>query len=118
LLPVLLGPGWAESGEFLAALAIGAATGLVVSPLSIVFVLYQRALMNVALDVGRIVVVGGLGVIAWLSGTGAVAAVILMSCGMGTVYIAIWLLGLRTASSRARIRSKVRGKEGIDDQGA
>lgn len=102
LLPVVLGPGWADSGEYVAALAVAAATGLVVSPLSVVFILYEHALVNVTLDIGRILLVAGLGTAAWGMGFGPVGAVLLMSLGMAVVYVAIWSLGLRTASPRWR----------------
>jgi O-antigen/teichoic acid export membrane protein len=105
LLPIVLGSQWSESGRYLAALAVTAATGLVVSPVSVVFVLYERALLNILLDTGRIVVVGGLGLVAWRLGLSPVRTVSIMSFGMAFVYIAIWLLGLRTSSGAPASRS-------------
>jgi len=102
LLPIVLGPQWSESGQYLAALAVGASLGLVVSPVSVVFVLYERALINVLLDAFRIVLVAGLGAVAWTAGFGPVGAVLLMSIGMGIVYVVMWFAGLRMVSPRGR----------------
>lgn len=98
LLPIVLGSEWSASGQYLASLAIAAATGLIASPVSVVFVLYERALVNVLLDISRVVLVAGLAAAAWAMGVGPVGAVFTMSLGMAVVYVAIWLLGLSTVT--------------------
>lgn len=102
LLPIVLGPEWSDSGQYLAALAVGASAGLIVSPVSVVFVLYERATANVLLDLARIVLVGGMGAIAWSFGPGPVGTVFLMSMAMAVVYLAIWWMGLRVVSQQGR----------------
>lgn len=98
ILPWVLGPEWSESGAFSSAFAAAASAGLIVSPLTVVFDLYERALLSFMLDLGRVVLVGCLGAAAWKSGQGPAAAVAIMSLGMAAVYAAIWLLALRTVS--------------------
>ena len=97
-LPVILGPEWTSSGAYAAALAVAVVGGLVASPLSVVFVLYERSVMNVGLDVSRVVVIVVLGMAVWSLGYGPVAAVLAMSIGMGVIYAATWFMGLRVVS--------------------
>lgn len=100
LLPWVLGPQWESAGQFAAALGISAGTGLVVSPLSVVLLLYQRSAVNLLLDVGRVALVAVVGVAAWASGLGPVAAVLGMSVSMGIVYTVTWVVGLQVVSDR------------------
>lgn len=98
LLPVVLGSEWQSSGEFAAALAVGAGLGLMVSPLTVVFLLYERSLVNLGLDIFRVVLVVAAGVAAWRLGHGPVVAVFVMSAAMGIVYVTTWIIGLWVVS--------------------
>ncbi len=100
LLPVILGAGWDQSGQYAAATAIMVATGLVASPLSVVFAIYRKSLMNLALDAARVILVLALGYGAWALGSGPVGAVWAMSAGLAVIYLGTWLLGLRVVSQR------------------
>ena len=100
LLPIVLGPGWLLSGSFSLALASSVATGLVVSPLTIVLLIYQRTVLTPAIDLLRVVVVTGVGLGAWAAGFNSVMAVLLMSIGLTCIYVITWFLGLRIVSSR------------------
>lgn len=98
LLPMILGPGWQLSGEFAAALALGVGSGLVVSPLTVVFLLFERSALNLGLDIGRVALVGASGIVSWKLGHGPVASVLAMSAAMFIVYSVTWLLGLGVVS--------------------
>lgn len=100
LLPWVLGSNWESAGQFAAALGIAAGSGLVVSPLTVVFSLYERSVLNLVLDVLRVVLVGASGFSAYAMGHGPVASVFAMSVAMGVVYATTWLAGLRVASGR------------------
>jgi O-antigen/teichoic acid export membrane protein len=100
LLPIVLGPGWLLSGSFSLALASSVATGLVVSPLTIVLLIYQRTVLTPVVDLLRVVVVTGVGLGAWAAGFNSVMAVLLMSIGLTCIYVITWFLGLRIVSSR------------------
>jgi O-antigen/teichoic acid export membrane protein len=97
-LPVLLGQEWQSSGEYAAALAIGAGLGLVVSPLTVVLLLYERSRLNFGLDILRVVVVGASGIATWSAGYSSVVCVFAMSAAMGLVYLVTWAMGLRIVS--------------------
>lgn len=112
LLPIVLGPQWSESGQYVTALAIAPAVGLIVSPLTVVFLLYERTVVNFLLDIGRVVLVAGLGAAAWRIGYGPIGTVFLMSWGMAVVYVATWLLGLRTVSPPGSDKSATPRTEG------
>lgn len=101
VLPRLLGPGWDSSGAFSAALALSVASGLLASPLSVVFFIYERSLLNIAIDLSRILLVGGTGLVAWRGGYSPVAAVFAMSVGLTLIYAITWGAGLRVVSERA-----------------
>lgn len=111
-LPLILGDAWGSSGEFAAALAISAATGLIAAPLSVVFVLYEKSLVNISLDVARVVLVSVLGFTAWGLGYSAVAAVLAMSSAMAVIYAATWAGGLRVVSPAAQHDSCMKSEEG------
>lgn len=105
LLPVLLGGEWEQSGEYAAASALMVATGLVAAPLSVVFAIYRRSLLNLSLDVARVVLVFVLGYSAWALGLSSVAAVWAMSFGLAAIFTAIWMLGLKVVSPHATTRT-------------
>lgn len=98
LLPVILGPGWATSGQFAAALAPSVSLGLIVSPLTVVTTLYERPVLNLLLDCGRVAMVACAGWLAWWLGLGAVADVLAMSVAMAAVYILTWFICLSIVS--------------------
>lgn len=101
LLPMILGPGWAEAGEFSRSLSLSIATGLVASPLSVVFVVYQRALANILIDLTRFSLVGLLGLSGWAAGLPANTVIFMMALGLTSIYLVTWGVGLRIVSPAA-----------------
>jgi O-antigen/teichoic acid export membrane protein len=100
-LPALLGPGWASSGLYAAALAPSVGLGILVSPLTVVLPVYGRSRLQLVLDGLRLLLVCGLGFIGWQTGLGPLALVLAMSLGLAAVYAATWLAGLATVSTRS-----------------
>lgn len=101
--PRVFGPDWATLPQYVEALAVSAASGLAVSPLTSVLGLYQRGLPNLLLDISRIVMVGFVGFIAWRSGASSPSIVLAMSISMAAVYVATWLTVLHISGGRSRI---------------
>ena len=99
VLPRLLGPGWAESGLFAAALAPSVGLSVLVSPLTMVLPLYGKAVTQFGLDAARLVLVCVSGAVAWWGGIGPLGAVLAMSLCLSLVYVVTWLLGLRIVSA-------------------
>lgn len=96
--PLILGSAWPDVGSYVAAVAYSSAAGLLVAPLSVVLIIYERAALNFTLDLGRVVLVFGAGVAAWAAGDGPVEAVLAMAIAMALVYGVTWLVGLRVVS--------------------
>lgn len=95
VLPVILGGAWDSAGDYAAAMSLGVAGGLIASPLSVVFALYERARLNVTLDISRLLLMGTLGLMTTIMDYGPVTVVLAMSTGMFAVYAATWTLGLK-----------------------
>jgi O-antigen/teichoic acid export membrane protein len=98
LLPIVLGSDWQLAGQFAAALSIAASLGLVVSPLTVVLLLYERSALNVGLDLLRVLVVAASGIALWRLGYPPVLCVFAMAATIGIVYIITWAVCLRIVS--------------------
>lgn len=91
----LLGERWREVGEMIRAAAPAAAIGLLASPLSFVFVAFQRMGVSIFLDTSRVLM---LVMAAWLAHTtdqSAVTTVLWMSLAQAGNYALTWILSLR-----------------------
>lgn len=97
--PWLLGQQWAQSGAYAQAIGVWVGVGFIVSPLSQVYSVYQRAGLNLALDIFRVAIVGGAGLISWLLSFTAIQTLWTMTAGMLVTYALTWLLGLHIVSS-------------------
>jgi len=73
-----------------------------VSPLSRVFVIYQKGLANIVLDVSRIVFVAGSGYLSVAGGASALTTVWLMFAGQAANYCLTWVVGLWLTRSEDR----------------
>ncbi|MEH0822322.1 lipopolysaccharide biosynthesis protein [Micromonospora sp. CPCC 205714] len=100
---LLFGPQWADSGAYGQALAIGAAAQLVASPLSQTLVVFGRQKLQLAWDVGRVVVVVGAVAGVWLLGGSALAAVWAFGIAAAVAYLVCWLLSLTTVRAQGRV---------------
>ena len=99
VLPVVLGSSWVEVGQFSQALAISVASGFVVSPLSVVFIVYRRALLNLGLDVLRVALNGLAAIAATVTHQPAVMTVLMMAAAQAATYALTWLCGLSVTSA-------------------
>lgn len=102
LVPAVLGDRWEVAGTLAAYIAISACAGLVASPLSYVFIAYDRVVLGGALVVARLVVVGGLGAFSVSVGWSVGASVLAMSVGQAAHYVVTWAFGARVVRTSAR----------------
>lgn len=102
LFVVVLGDQWALAGEFAQLISVSVGLGFVASPLSFVFVAYQRTRESVLVDVSRIILVVASGVAAARAGYGAHVVVGVMYAGQVVNYAITWLVGLRIVSGPLR----------------
>jgi O-antigen/teichoic acid export membrane protein len=86
LFSVILGDQWRESGAYGQALAAGLALQLIASPLSQTLIVYERTLLQLGWDAGRVV---------------AVVSAILVAAAWGSPRTTVWAFGLVTASAYA-----------------
>lgn len=99
LLPWILGDEWIQVGDFTRAMALAISVGVVVSPLSQVFLIYQRAVWNVGLDISRITLMVGVAVLSASMALSAVQTVALLYGVLLAVYIATWIGALHVVSA-------------------
>ncbi len=102
LLPVLLGERWAAAGPMAAAMAVSAAFGLVVSPLSYVLVAFERSWTTLLLDVLRVLVVAAAGYLGFRMGADALVTTLAMFLAQASVYALTWLVCLRIVGAPER----------------
>lgn len=93
--PWVFGARWDTADDFARAMAVSVGIGIVVSPLSFLLLAMERAKEVLALDVARVVVVGGAGLASVMAGMDAVSATWVMFAGQALIYIATWLAALR-----------------------
>lgn len=96
--PLLLGVEWRASGAFAQATGLSVGIGLIVGPLSFVFVAYQQTCWSILVDLTRIILVSSLGLVAHLSDCSVLAAVWLMYFGQAVNYFFTWIVGLKIVS--------------------
>lgn len=101
VMPWILGSEWEQSGQLAQAMAISASLGLVVSPLSQVYAVYQSR-ASLVVDFLRVVFVGGAGAIAWWLELDVLAATWMLYSGQVLNYLVTWAYGLRITSRAAR----------------
>ena len=98
-LPWLLGSEWAVSGTLAQAMALTASLGLIVSPLSQVYLVHQSA-ASLFVDGSRIVLVGGATVWIVAGSFDVVAGVWMLSLAQFANYVITWVYGLRIVSRK------------------
>ncbi|NJP32598.1 lipopolysaccharide biosynthesis protein [Micromonospora thermarum] len=111
LFRLLFGDGWAGSGAYAQALAIGTAAHFVASPLSQTLIVFGRQGLQLAWDVGRILVVTGAVGLTVLTGGSALAAVWAFGLSAAVAYAASWLLSLRTVVAGSRVSESANSDE-------
>ncbi|MDM4718314.1 oligosaccharide flippase family protein [Micromonospora sp. WMMA1363] len=102
LFRLLFGDGWAGSGAYAQALAIGTAAHFVASPLSQTLIVFGRQGLQLTWDVGRVLVVTGAVGLTVLTGGSALTAVWAFGLSAAVTYGASWLLALRTVVGAGR----------------
>lgn len=100
LLPWILGPDWQQSGYLAQAMALSASVGLIVSPLSQVYLVHQ-SLASLAMDSSRVVLILGAGLISLSLQQSAVTTVWVLYAAQVVNYVATWMYGLRIVSRAA-----------------
>jgi O-antigen/teichoic acid export membrane protein len=98
LFPIVLGSNWAEAGAYAQASAFAVGLAFMASPMSYVFVAYQRTVVAVTVDVSRIALVCGLGYVSHRIGWSAVSTVWMMYGGIAANYVLTWVIGLAVTS--------------------
>ena len=96
-MPWLLGNEWAVSGPLAQAMALTASLGLIVSPLSQVYLVHQSA-ASLFVDGSRIMLVGGATVWIVAGSFDVVAGVWMLSLAQFANYVITWVYGLRIVS--------------------
>ncbi len=102
LFPLVLGDQWQGAGLYARAMAVSIGLGLMVSPVSQVFVAYGRSLSGLAVDVSRILSIGGAAIVAIRLGADALAVVWAMYAAQAVNYALTWLVGLQIAGGEQR----------------
>lgn len=102
-LPWFLGEQWEQSGAFAQAMAVSASVGLIVSPLSQVYLIHQ-SLASLAMDASRVVMIFGAGIIALSVGQDAVTTVWVLYAAQVLNYVITWIYGLRIVSREPDLR--------------
>jgi O-antigen/teichoic acid export membrane protein len=97
VLPWILGPEWEQSGYLAQAMALSASVGLIVSPLSQVYLVHQSP-ASLVMDSSRVALIFGAGSIALSLQLPAVATVWVLYAAQVVNYIATWIYGLRIVS--------------------
>jgi O-antigen/teichoic acid export membrane protein len=100
LFPIIFGPQWSGAAAYAQAMAPAIGIGFMVSPIDFVYEAYQRAVGSIVLDTSRIVLVSGLGFLAYHSGWTAVGTTWAMYAGMMANYAMMWVFGLVVVSGR------------------
>jgi O-antigen/teichoic acid export membrane protein len=102
LMPIILGEQWVSSGSFAQAMSVSVAAGLIASPVSKVYVVFQQSLASILVDISRLgLLLCGATVIA-LGDLTPVAAVWVLYCAQAANYVITWLYGLRIVSAPNR----------------
>jgi len=94
LLPLLLGLGWSTAADLMIAMTPIIATRLIVSPMSKLLFVLQRGGWTLALDVLRVVLMGGVVAAAMVFSIDLLTTAWLFSAALSTVYVVTWVVGL------------------------
>lgn len=97
LLPLVLGGEWEQSGYIAQAMALSASFGLIVSPLSQVYLVHQSA-ASLAVDGSRVALIGAAALVVHLAALDVVAATWALYSGQVLNYWVTWAYGLRIVS--------------------
>jgi O-antigen/teichoic acid export membrane protein len=100
LFPIILGSNWAQAGAYAQATAVTVGLAFMASPMSYVFIAYQKTVIAVTADVSRIALVCGLGLVSHLSGWSALSTVWMMYGGIAANYVMTWVVGLAVTSQK------------------
>ena len=103
IFPLVLGSKWAEAGLYAQAMAFAVGLGFMASPMSYVFVAYQKIIIAVTVDITRIILVCGLGYWAHRNGWSGVNTLWMMYAGITANYVLTWFIGLVVTSERDSI---------------
>lgn len=97
LMPVFLGVEWVESGYYAQAMAISVGIGLVVSPVSQVYIIHQ-SIASILVDGSRIVLLAAGALLIHVLRLDAVQAIWTLYTAQSINYIFTWIYGLRIVS--------------------
>jgi len=95
VIPLVLGAQWNLADDYARAMAASAALGVVVAPLTYVLIALERTTDVLVLDVLRVLVVGGAGLISFRAGGSGPACVSAMLNTQAVVYVATWFVCLK-----------------------
>lgn len=98
---LVLGDEWEAAGRIAQALAVSVSLGLVVSPLSYVFVAYERGRTSLVVDISRIGLVLSGAYVGTRFGDGELAVCWGMFLGQSLNYVATWFIALRIVTDRS-----------------
>ncbi|SCL23995.1 Membrane protein involved in the export of O-antigen and teichoic acid [Micromonospora rhizosphaerae] len=107
LFSVIFGPEWAISGVYAQALAVYTGVQLVASPLSQTLVVFERQGLQLAWDVGRVLVVAGTVSAVAMAGASPLVAVWSLSISGSLAYAASWLMSLQAVTAGSRQAEQV-----------
>ncbi|MBM0225779.1 MULTISPECIES: lipopolysaccharide biosynthesis protein [Micromonospora] len=99
---VVFGAPWRTSGAYTQALALYMAAQIIASPLSQTLIVLERQGLQLAWDVGRVVLVTGAVVAAARSGASALTAIWALGVSGAVAYGAAWLMSLRAVTVDSR----------------
>lgn len=110
--PLILGDRWQATGSYAQAIALSVGFGFIVSPVSYVFLAYQRSKSSLLLNASRIPLVGGLGLVSYLAGGSSLETVWAMTAGQIINYAMTWIVGLWIVSvpASSRLRANPTGR--------
>jgi O-antigen/teichoic acid export membrane protein len=97
LLPFVLGEEWRHSGLFAQAMAVSVGLGLIASPLSQVYVIYQ-SLASIVVDVSRVALLTISAAVSRVAHLDAVETTWLFYGAQSINYLVTWMYGLRIVS--------------------
>ncbi|SCL32731.1 Membrane protein involved in the export of O-antigen and teichoic acid [Micromonospora nigra] len=99
---MVFGPEWSTSGSYVQALAVFTATQLVGSPLSQTLIVFGRQGLQLAWDVGRMILVAAAVTATALAGGSALAAVWAFGLSAAAAYGVSWLLSFHVVTTAHR----------------
>lgn len=102
LVPVLLGPQWGPAGDYVAVMSVGIAAQLIASPLSQVLIVMELLHIQIAWDVGRLVLAVGSVVVVGSFGVSSMQAVLTLSAITLATYSLQWIACYLAILSRRR----------------